>query len=174
MYEDHVQQWDYVLIYAQADRQKGQEVRGALERTQADVAVAGPWSIGLGDSLLSTWERLLNSGTVVVVLVSKELYRERMLNLCFPEVLSDERGIRVVPMFLEDLDETEITSELRPIKWRQGIVLYRRGVEAAVRELVRHTSTYLRYLRELEKIDDLLQDLPQYLGTSIEPVEAPK
>lgn len=172
LYETHVQQWDFVLVYANADRKTGQELRSALERSRKDVAVSGPWHIKLGDLSLSAWERLLTSTSVVVVLVSRENYSE-IVKLCFMEILSDTRTTRIVPLFLEDLDESQMARELRPIRWRQEIALFLNGVDATARELARHTLPQHRYLREIMNIDNLLQRSKCLLRNCPEEVEAP-
>lgn len=158
LFVNHAQQWHYLLVYAEEDATLGTKLRRILE-TYEHVTVAGPWEVRLGDQRLDVWQRLLESSTVVLVLLSRALLRDEVLGICFPGTLI--RRNSVVPLFVEPLEAEEITPSLKPIIHRSGEKIYRRDWNAkSYLQALHKTYTFdVHYDREVFLLEQLLEEI---------------
>ncbi|XP_042218661.1 uncharacterized protein LOC121863844 [Homarus americanus] len=123
IYKNHVQQNHFLLVYVdtERDRKLGLKLRRLLEENQEGIIVKGPWNICLGDLIFKSWEELSESSRVVLVILSRALFENKMLTNCLPEIL---RSHRTVPLFLDPITPKEIPANLKIINHLSGSAVY--------------------------------------------------
>ncbi|XP_047494388.1 uncharacterized protein LOC125042649 [Penaeus chinensis] len=158
LFVNHAQQWHYLLVYAEEDAALGTKLRRILEGYKY-VTVAGPWEVQLGDQRLDVWQKLLESSTMVLVLLSRALLRDKVLGICFPGTLI--RRNSVVPLFVEPLLEEEITPVLKPIIHRSGEKIYRHNwnAKSCIQALHKSYRHDVHYGREVFLLEQLLEEI---------------
>ncbi|XP_063605637.1 uncharacterized protein LOC134780716 [Penaeus indicus] len=158
LFVNHAQQWHYLLVYAEKDTALGTKLRKILEGYEY-ITVAGPWEVQLGDQRLDVWQKLLESSTMVLVLLSRALLRDEVLGICFPGTLISRNS--VVPLFVEPLDEEEITPVLKPIVHRSGEKIYGHdwNAKSCIQALHKSYMPDVHYGREVFLLKQLLEEI---------------
>lgn len=156
-----MQQWHYLLVYAEEDEVLGTKLRKLLQEGQKHMTIGGPWEVQAGSYRLDIWQKLFESSTVVLVLLSNHLLRDEILDICFPKTLTRDRG--VVPLFVEPLKEDEITPNLRPIVQRLGENIYQDNWDAKkyIKTLKTAYNYNAHYKREVYLLDKLLKEVKE-------------
>ncbi|XP_042880111.1 uncharacterized protein LOC122258334 isoform X2 [Penaeus japonicus] len=159
LFVNHAQQWHYLLVYAEEDSAHGTQLREMLKEVHKHGTVAGPWETHLGDQRLDVWQRLLESSTMVFVLLSRALLRDEVLGICFPGTLI--RRNSVVPLFVEPLEEEEITPSLKPIIYRSGVKIYSDdwNMRSYVQSVYSSYCSDVHYGREVALLTELLEEV---------------
>lgn len=160
--KNHVEQSHFLLINVDDDPDKamGERIRSLIENYPTPLRVTGRWNVPLGAQRLSVWQRLIESATTVLVILSRALCRDGILTLCFPEALIRKQAI--IPLFLEPFSdeevESEIPSQLRPIVLNYGKNLYGDGcnLENYVGTLHKHFDHKRHYEQEIQSLESLL------------------
>lgn len=140
-------------MHAEADQLQAQLIRQKLERSVKNLVIVGSWSISSGDVCLSAWDHMYKRSTTVLVLVSRALCSEQLPILIAMSALIDQRQLSVVPVFLENIPDGTLPVGLNTLQYRQGVDVYKRGVDDSVAEIARHTSTTPRYVRETASLE---------------------
>ncbi|KAK7083293.1 hypothetical protein SK128_010004 [Halocaridina rubra] len=167
LYKNHVQQTHFLIIYADEDpdREMAWEIKMKLEHCCSTFKIQGKWNILLGMQRLDAWQKLIESATTILVIISRALCRDKVLTLVFPEVLI--RNQVVVPLFLEpfteDDVEREIPSQLRPIVYKYGTELYtdRCNIGNYVQKLYKLFEYERHFKQEIKSLASLLHKYVQ-------------
>lgn len=167
LFKNHVQQNNYLLVYTNEERDQklGRVLRKLLEESEEGIIVAGPWKISLGELRLDGWRQLSEASRVVLIILSRALFSDKMLTCCLPELLSSRR---TVPLFLERLTSKDIPPHLTSINHRVGSEVYEKtwNAENYVKSL-QASYDYIIHLKcEIELLEHLLQETqnnPSYI-----------
>lgn len=159
----HVQQYHYLIVNTDGEKEDelARNIRDLLENRRG-VTVAGTWSTVPGDKILDAWERLSQSSMVVLLILSNDLFHDGILELWLPELLSDHRRSRTVPLFLEPLNNN-IPNHLLSLthRWGQRVYDDSWNINTFVKNLLDSYDTYKHVTCEVEKLRDVLHNIRQ-------------
>lgn len=171
--EQHGQLIHYLVVSTDGDKdiQLAKNIQSLL-KSEDGVTVAGYWNLTPGEMILDAWQRLSETSMVVLVILSSDLFKNHMLELLLPELLSDHRRQPTVPLFLEPVDE-QIPHHLSSLKHRWGRRVYEEtwNIESFVKDLKLKYDTIKHLECEVSKLRGMVENIRHNPSVYVYPCE---